>query len=115
MSKFIFTYRSAKGYDAMTDPEGLAAWGTFLNDVISPHVVDPGYPVFEPSILLGETGPSTRLGGYSIVDADDLDSALSMAKHCPTVARGGGVEVGVLAALPEEHPAEQIRSHLADP
>jgi len=26
----------------------------------------------------------------------------------------GGVEVGVLATLPEEHPAEQIRSHLAD-
>jgi hypothetical protein len=114
MPKFIFTYRSARSYHAMTDPDGLAAWGTFLTDVISPHVVDPGYPVFEPSTLVGETGPSTRLGGYSIVDADDLEAALAMAKHCPTIARGGGVEVGVLAALPEEHPAEQIRSQSAD-
>jgi hypothetical protein len=114
MPNFIFTYRSAKSYDAMTDPDGLSAWGRYLNDVISPNVVDPGYPVFEPSTLVGETGPSTRLGGYSIVHADDLESALAMAKYCPTVARGGGVEVGALAALPDEHPAEQIRSHLAD-
>ena len=114
MTKFIFSYRSAKSYDAMTDPDGLAAWGTFLNDVIAPNVIDPGYPVFEPSNQVGETGQSTRLGGYSIVEADDLETALAMAKHCPTVRRGGGVEVGVLATLPEEHPAEQIRSHLAD-
>lgn len=58
--------------------------------------------------------PKTRTpGGYSIVTADDLQSALSMANSCPAVTRGGGVEVGVLASLPEEHPAEQIRSELA--
>lgn len=113
MPKFIFTYRSAKSYDAMTDPDGLTAWGAFLNDVIGPNVVDPGFPVFEPSRVLGDAGPSTRLGGYSIVTADDLESAISLAKSCPTIERGGGVEVGVLAALPEEHPAEQIRSQLA--
>lgn len=114
MAKFIFTYRSAKSYDAQTDPDGMAAWGTFLNDVISPNVVDPGHPVFEPSTVVGEAGPSTRLGGYSVVDADDLETALSMAKQCPAIQRGGGVEVGALASLPEDHPAEQIRSRLAD-
>jgi hypothetical protein len=36
-----------------------------------------------------------------------------MAEHCPTITRGGGVEVALLAALPPEHPAEQIRSRLA--
>jgi hypothetical protein len=36
-----------------------------------------------------------------------------MAKGCPTIARGGGVEVGLLAELPQEHPAEQMRSQLA--
>ena len=113
MPQFIFSYRTAKSYDAFADPDGLAAWGAFLNEVIAPSVVDPGWPVFEPSAVLGEAGPSTQLGGYSIVSADDLDTALSMARHCPTVARGGGVEVAVLAALPPEHPAEQIRSRLA--
>lgn len=114
MPKFIFTYRSARRYDGLTDPDGLAAWGSFLNDVIGPNVVDPGYPVFEPSTVVGEVGPSTRLGGYSVVNADDLESALSMARHCPTMQRGGGVEVGVLGALPADHPAEQIRLQRAD-
>jgi hypothetical protein len=113
MSQFIFSYRSAKSPDAVADPDGLAAWVAFLNDVIAPNVVDPGWPVFEPAAVLGEAGESTQLGGYSIVTADDLETALSMAEHCPAIKRGGGVEVGVLAALPSEHPAEQIRSSLS--
>ena len=110
MPQFIFSYRSAKSLDAAADPEGLAAWQAFLNEVIKPSVVDPGWPVFEPSVLLGEVGASTQLGGYSIVTAGDIDAALSMAKRCPTLERHGGVEVAVLAELPIEHPAEQMRS-----
>jgi hypothetical protein len=113
MPQFIFSYRSAKSYDALADPDGVAAWGAFLNDVIAPNVVDPGWPVFEPATVLGEAGQSTQLGGYSIVTADDLDTALSTARHCPALERGGGVEVAILAALPPEHPAEQIRSRLS--
>jgi hypothetical protein len=113
MPQFIFSYRSAKAYDAAADPDGLAAWATFINNVIAPSVVDPGWPVFEPAAVVGEAGPSTQLGGYAIVTADDLQAAVSMAEHCPTLPRGGGVEVGVLAALPAEHPAEQIRSRLS--
>jgi hypothetical protein len=113
MPTYIFSYRPAKDFDSLADPSTLPAWGTFLNEVIAPHVVDPGQPVFEPPALIGEVGASTRLGGYSIVTADDLEAAVSMAKRCPTVERGGGVEVGLLAELPQEHPAEQIRSQLA--
>ena len=83
MPNFILTYRSAKSYDALTDPDSLAAWGAFLNEVIAPNVVDPGFPVFEPSTVVGDAGPSTRLGGYSIVTADDLETALAMAKELP--------------------------------
>jgi hypothetical protein len=36
-----------------------------------------------------------------------------MAEHCPHIKRGGGVEVALLAPLPPEHPAEQIRSRLS--
>ena len=68
----------------------------------------------EPSTVIGEAGESTQLGGYSIVTADDLETAISMAKHCPTLSSGGGVEVGALAALPAEHPAERMRSALSN-
>jgi hypothetical protein len=112
MPRYVFSYRSDKGYDGLAHPEDLTAWGAFLNDVIGPNVVDPGFPVFEPSTVVGEVGESTQLGGYSIVTADDLETAVSMARRCPTLSRAGGVEVGVLAALPPEHPAERIRSQL---
>ncbi len=112
MPQFILSYRSAKDYDPLADSAGLAAWGEFLNDVIAPNVVDPGWPVFEPTTVVGEGGPSTQLGGYSVVNADNLEAALAMAKRCPTLERGGGVEVAVLSELPAQHPAEQIRSRL---
>lgn len=75
--------------------------------------MDPGWPVFERATVLGEAGPSTQHGGYAIVTADDLQAAVAMAEHCPAIMRGGGVEVGLLTALPAEHPAEQIRARLS--
>jgi hypothetical protein len=113
MPKFIFSYRFAKDYDAFADPDADAAWREFLNTDIAPSVVEPGWPVFERTSVVGEAGPSTQLGGYSGVNADNLDAALSMAERCPSLARKGGVEVAVLAELPNDHPAEQMRSALA--
>jgi hypothetical protein len=103
------------GHDGASPSDGLAAWGTFINDVIAPSLTDPGWPVFEPAAVLGEAGPSTQLGGYAVIIADDLQAAVPLAERCPTITRGGGVEVAVLAALPPEHPAEQIRARLAQP
>jgi hypothetical protein len=113
MPKFIFSYRSAKEYDTMTDPEALPAWARFLSEVIAPTVVDPGWPVFEPSTVIGEAGPSTHLGGYSIVTVDNLEDAVALAERCPTIEHAGGVEIGLLADLPTGHPAEQMRARLA--
>jgi hypothetical protein len=47
---------------------------------------------------------STELGGYSIVSADDIDDALAIAKGCPHVDGGGGVEVGRLGEVPGPQP-----------
>ena len=53
---------------------------------------------------------ATRLAGYSVVDTQDLGSAVALAKACPNLRVGGGVEVGALAELPTEHTAEVLRS-----
>lgn len=109
MTQYLFTYRSVPGYDWFGDPSGLPDWQTFL-EALEPNMVDPGWPAFEPTKLVGQTGESTQVGGYSVVTADSLDAATDLAKGCPTMTRGGGVEVAVLADLPAEHPAERIRS-----
>ena len=113
MPQYILTYRSAKNYNALADTDGLAAWTSFISDVIAPNIADPGWPVFKPATVLGEAGESTQHGGYAVITADDLETALAMARHCPTITRGGGVEVAELAVLPPEHPAEQLRARLS--
>jgi len=40
----------------------------------------------------------TRLGGYSVVTAEDIDGAAALATGCPALQFGGGVEIG---AVPE--------------
>lgn len=112
MTQYLFTYRSVPGYDWFGDPAGLPDWKTFLES-IEPKMTDPGWPSFQPTSLVGETGPTTQVGGYSVVTADSLEEAVAMAQGAPTVTRRGGVEVAALADLPPEHPAERIRGQLA--
>lgn len=93
MASFVFTYRAPKQY-APGAPQAVAEWKAFF-DAMGEHLVNMGNPVFERDTV-GVTS-DTVLGGYSLVDADDLDAAVAIAKSCPLVSRGGGVEVGELA------------------
>lgn len=63
------------------------------------HLSALGKPGIE-SAAVGECGPGTQLGGYSLITADDLEAALALAKGCPALARGGGVEVARLGEVP---------------
>jgi hypothetical protein len=60
---------------------------------------DLGNPVFNRATV-GDSPDGAVPGGYSLVTADNLDEALTLAKGCPIVAAGGGAEAGELADLP---------------
>lgn len=92
MARFIFTYHAAAEYTP--DNDAMGAWGNWFESM-GEHVEVLGNPVSE-STAIGEVGDSTRLGGYSIVTADDLEAAKVLAKGCPTLKQGGGVRVGKL-------------------
>jgi hypothetical protein len=109
VAKYIFTYHQPEGYVPRTDSDAMAAWQSFF-DGIAAHVVEPGQPVFDRRAI-GEVGDGTQLGGFSIVDADDLESAVRLAKGCPSVHYGGGVQVGELGEVPGL--AERIRERAA--
>jgi hypothetical protein len=97
MTKFLYSYCMPVDYQPGR-PQAVEAWRTFLES-LGANLVDPGNPVFESSAL-GITGTgSVRLGGYSLLTADDLDEAVAMAKGCPAIGEGGGVEVGVLTEV----------------
>jgi hypothetical protein len=86
MAKFLFSYRT------VDSPDTMAAWLAWF-DSMGTSMVDQGLPVTRSSPL-GNLGADTRLGGYSVVTADSLEAAVAIAKGCPILAQGGGVEVG---------------------
>jgi hypothetical protein len=120
MPQFIFSYRHSTDYApggvtqnggqrlVDVDDDAAVVWSAYF-ERIAPHVIDPGQPVFERTSI-GEVGESTKLGGYSVVEADNLEGAVALARQCPTVRLGGGVEIGVLAELPPDHPAALLKS-----
>jgi hypothetical protein len=93
MPKFLFSYRPLQSYK-LGEPDTMPAWRAWF-DGMGTALVDLGLPVVESS-QLGNHGADTRLGGYSIVTADDLEAAVSIAKGCPALSQGGGIEVGVV-------------------
>ncbi len=96
MPQYLFAYRAPKSY-APGDPEAMAKWTGYFEEL--GNAVDQiGNPVFTASTV-GACDESTRLGGFSFVRADDLESAVALAKGAPSIAAGGGVEVGEITEL----------------
>ena len=74
----------------------LAAWNTWFGGM-GEHLVDAGNP-FGPSRTVAtdgaaSEGAASRVTGYSVIQAESLDEASAMAKSCPNLADGGGVEI----------------------
>jgi hypothetical protein len=96
MGNYVFAY---KGGSMPETPEAqesvMKAWGDWFGTLGS-SVVDPGNPFGASTAVKadGSAGSATAgLGGYSVVKADDLDSAATLAKGCPILSAGGTVEV----------------------
>ncbi|HTU72612.1 MAG TPA: hypothetical protein VMG38_03755 [Trebonia sp.] len=96
MASFAFTYRTAPG--TARTPQSAEAWRSWFGSM-GDHLADIGRPGIETAVV-GNCGPGTRLGGYSLITADDLDAALEIAKGCPAMTSGGGVEVAQLGEVP---------------
>jgi hypothetical protein len=91
MTKYVFSFRVPADYKphAGTTAQWQAWFGT-----LGPALVDVGNAVTDYASL-GEVGGShSRMIGYSVISAADLDSAQALAKDCPVMQVGGGVEVG---------------------
>jgi hypothetical protein len=98
MPNYVFAYRTPEIRNpSHPDPDAVAPWMEF-RDALGEKVVDFGNPVFTASSL-GNCGADTHLCGYSFVTADDLESAVALAKGAPVVSAGGGVEVGEITEL----------------
>jgi hypothetical protein len=103
MTTYLFSYRMPADYTPGR-PGIHEAWQSFFEGIGS-SLVDPGNPTFESTELGTCESATTRLGGFSLVTADDFEAAVAIAKACPALAEGGGVEVG---AVTEIYPSNRL-------
>jgi hypothetical protein len=97
MSTYILSYRSPAGYEPTA--ESTATWMAWF-DSMGDQLVDLGKPTL-PGTTIGNCSPgATRLGGYSLIQADDLEAAVAVAKGCPQLDHNGGVEIAELGQVP---------------
>lgn len=77
----------------------MGEWNTWAGKV-GDRMVDFGTPLAGGVRVTPEgTSPSTRdVAGYSILEADDIEAALELARNHPHLAMPGGCEIEVHAA-----------------
>jgi hypothetical protein len=81
VKKFLFIYNASKGTDSDAD------WMTWFTS-IGQSVVDMGNPFDGGKIVTSAGGKDITewadfIGGYSLVNAADMDAAVALAKGCP--------------------------------
>ncbi len=104
MAQFIFAYHGGKSPETPEEGEKvMAAWGAWFGG-LGDAIVQPGAPLGMSKTVNGsgvtDDGGANPVSGYSVVDAADMDAAVTMAKGCPMVVDGSGsVEVAELLEM----------------
>ena len=96
MAKFLLAYYGGK---METDPkkqkESMDAWMKWFKS-LGKAVVDAGNPTM-PGKMVGKAGAKDITGdaitGYSIVQAENLEAAVKLAKGSPQLPAGGQIAV----------------------
>jgi hypothetical protein len=91
VSNFVISFRSPE--NNRPDATEEAEWQRWFGEIGS-QVADFGHRVGRVSSLGSSTVHGDALAGYVVVEASDFDSALAIAKGCPGLRHGRGVEVG---------------------
>lgn len=95
MPTYLITNRLPDGFTGSA--EAFAAWTAWF-ERLGDQLEDRGNPAFTRTTV-GNAGPGTVLGGYTLVTAGSLDEAAALVQDHPLVSRGGGVEVAELTLL----------------
>ena len=104
MSQYIISYLG--GNQPATPEEGkqhfakYKEWLSSLGDA----VISPANPFKNTATVNSDgtitAGSTTTMSGYTIIDADSIEAALSAAKACPFLDIGGSLEVSELVQMP---------------
>jgi hypothetical protein len=102
MPKFLVTYHGAGAPAPEEAKQAMAAFMAWAQSA-GEALVDPGAPLGPAKTVssggVADGAADGPMGGYSILETADLDSAVNLVKEHPFVLRGGSLQVST-AALP---------------
>ncbi len=103
MTQFVIVYLG--GNQPSSPEEGkkhfakYMEWMTSLGD----SVISPMNPLKDTSVIAPDgtvtEGSTTAMSGFTIIEADSMESALSVVKKCPFLEIGGTLEVSELMQM----------------
>ncbi|HXC25598.1 MAG TPA: YciI family protein [Gemmatimonadaceae bacterium] len=105
MSEFMFLYRAGERSPSPEQAQQqMQRWMTWMKELgAQGHLKDPGQPLDKTGKVVKGTdkvvtdGPYAEtkdiVGGYTVVQAQDLSQATELSKGCPIFDFGGMVEV----------------------
>jgi hypothetical protein len=91
VSNYVFVFRNRSGR-ALT-PEEEARWPRWFEQ-IGKSIADRGNRVGQARLVGPAPDGEESIGGYIVVNAENLDAAAALAEGCPILGQGGRVEVG---------------------
>ncbi len=103
MAKYLYVYHGGSMPESKAEQDkSMQAWGSWFGG-LGASVVDGGNPVGKSTTLKNgsviSNGGANPASGYSIVEAANLDDAVTKAKGCPILHKGGSVEVAEIMPL----------------
>ena len=104
MSQYVIVYL---GGDPPSSPEeGQQHMSKYMDwlSSLGDSAVSPANPLTDTRTVNSDgtvtSGGKTAMSGYTIIEADTMDAALSIAKICPFLDTGGSLEVSELMDMP---------------
>ena len=104
MPKYVIVYL---GGDKPSSPEeGKQHMSKYMDwlSSLGDSAVSPANPFKNTSTVNSDgtvtSGGTTKMSGYTIIEVDSMDAALSIAKACPFLDINGTLEVSELMQMP---------------
>ncbi len=104
MPQYCITYL---GGDKPSSPEeGKQQMSKYMDwlSSLGNSAISPANPLKDTSTVNSDgsvtSGSKTSMSGFTIIEADSMEAALSIAKSCPFLEIGGSLEVSEIIQMP---------------
>ena len=104
MPQYLITYLG--GNQPSSPEEGEQHFSKYMDwlSSLGDSIVSPANPLKDTCTISPDgtvaAGSTTTMSGYTIIQVDSMEAALSIAKACPFLDVGGSLEVSELVEMP---------------